>query len=64
MSHLFQKKKVLTRGIEKNRCSSRVVAFQAAGREKMRVPIDVQLRTIYAGPDAADRHEWGLLETR
>ena len=26
--------------------------------------VNVQLRTSYTGPDAADRHEWGLLEAR
>ena len=56
--------KVLTLSVVRSRCSSRVVAFQAAGRDMYVYRVDVQLRTMYTGPDAAGRWEWGLLEAR
>ena len=55
---------VWTRGVIRSRCSSRVVAFQAADRDMCVYRVDVQLRTMYTRPDAAGRWEWGLLEAR
>ena len=64
MSQLFQKKSVDAWRLKRPLFITCDGLPSCRPKKKTVYRMDVQLRTMYTGPDAADRREWGLLEAR